>query len=388
MSKKGIPSASLFELLMGNDTDFVNEIHHAWSQTGFVAICDYNVGLPFSKDIDFLKSKVYAAFQRFTELSLEIKMKYHRPETGGQRGFTPNGVEQSGGSDFLEYREHFMVGPRIPEGHPILQYQPFSYLPNEPVSEVPELVFLAEELLEVLENRDMHLFEGFAKALGLPRSYFSSRIVWGDSSLRLHHYPAIEGEVLSANVVNGVKTLNLKIKGGKVLNNVVRAGRHTDVDFSAALLGAEVAGLCIEARDGKAVEYTTEPGHIVYNAGDFAAYETGNLYPSSSHWVSLTQETASKPRLSIVRFTHFRPRCEVKIIDNLRTEENLKKFPDTYEGVLLTQRLYEIGYLTEQKKNEMIDTVVNKLKPDSQIVDEIIDWEIQNDVWKLSRYSE
>ena len=395
MPKSVIPSVSFSEFFYGDKVKFAHQLYYAWHKTGFVAVKDYNAGLTRGEDIDLLRTKVDEAFLEFTKLPLDAKMKYHRPETGGQRGYTPNGVEQSGGDGFREYREHFMVGPKIPEGHPILQYQPFSYLPNQTVEEVPELVPLAERLLESLEDRDLHIFEALAWSFGLRSDYFSRRIACGDSSLRLHHYPPIEGEILGTKTVKGVKTLIVKNKDGTVLENVVRAGRHTDVDFSAALLGAEVKGLFIENRDGVPIEYTTEKGCIVYNAGDFAQYETGGIFPSSPHWVELTPETASQSRRSMVRFTHFRPRCDVKLIrGNIMTPEGyckfgsnaLKKYPDTYEGVLLTKRLYEIGYLTESVRDSMVDAVLNKLKPDEIMEKEIVKWEQNNGISKLSRY--
>ena len=185
-----------------------------------------------------MKRRVYAAWDKFSNLDEKTKKKYWIPELNGQRGYTPDNVENSGEAGganevkFRELRDHFMVGPNIPEGHPILVHKPYSYfVDNIQVEEVPELIPSTENLLEELELFNMKVFEGVAQVLGMDKGYFSSRIAWGDSVLRLHHYPAVSGEIIKKGSLKGVNTLSVKNPEGETLENVVRAGRHTDVDF-------------------------------------------------------------------------------------------------------------------------------------------------------------
>ena len=384
-----VPPLNILTANAANPSDFGFEFDQAWAELGFVSVVGYEKATTLGSKIDPLKTKLFRSLREFMDLPLEVKMKYHLPGVGGQRGYTPNGTEESGGDSFTEYREHFMVGPRIPEDHPIRQYQKYGlYLDNPHVSEVPDFVSTAEELYDALEELDLFVFENLAEALGLNPGYFSSTIAYGDSSLRLHSYPALPkgAEILRTKKTKGVDTLDVRFSDGTVVNNLVRAGRHTDVDFSAALLGAEAPGLSIESRTGSALPYTAQAGNIVYNAGDYAQRVSGDNYPSSPHWVGLTPENAKRSRLSIVRFTHPRSRSVIRVAQPFRNEGTVSRFPDEFEGVLLANRLCEIGYFTNAQRDLLVDKVKNQLKPDELLVDDIVAWERVNHVAKLARY--
>ena len=379
--KVQIPTASLADPKEGFSRDF----DRAWSETGFVSITGYNDVLP-DASIDTEKARLYHALEEFMRLPQQVKMRYYI-DIGGQRGYTPNGIEQSGGKAFTEWREHVMVGPRIPLDHPLRDYQPYRlYLENPEISEVPQLIPIAENLLESLEQLDFIMYERLAEHLGLHPGYFSARLAWGDSSLRLHHYQKLEDdvEIIRAKQVDGVTVLMVRFPDGSTIPNLVRAGKHTDVDFSASLLGAEAPGLYIQARDGTAVAYTASPNSIVVNTGDYAQRETAGKYPSSAHWVEMTEQTARKDRFSVVRFTHQRPRVLVRTMPTLRTPEAV--YPDEFEGVLLLQRLWEIGYLKPEERDERIEIVRTKLMPDDDLVAKIMKWEQENGVRKITRY--
>lgn len=373
MNKVQLPLTNL-----SSDT-FGPELYKAWSEIGFVSITGY------SPSIERLKGHLYEVFERFCALPDHIKMKYHYPELGGQRGYTPNGKEQSGGDAFSEYREHFMIGPKFTEDHPLRSYQPGFFVDNREVKEVSEFVELGEEMLEKLEELDLNIFEQLALQLRLPKDYFSSRIAYGDSSLRLHHYPAVEEEIIGTKKVNGVDTIIIRTKNGTIIENVVRAGRHSDIDLSASLLGAEAPGLWIEGKDGISIPYTALPNQIVLNSGDYAKHETAGLFPSSPHWVGLTEETAKRSRYSIVRFTHFRPLASVALAPQFRSDKTLGIYKDTTDAAALMVRLNEIGYFDEKERDERIKAL-KILRPDKEIVRDILKWEKRRGKDKLSRY--
>ena len=116
---------------------------------------------------------------------------------------------------------------------------------------------------------------------------------------------------------------------------------------------------------------------------------TGGTYPSSPHWVQIdNEEIANEGRVSIVRFTHFRPRVKVRVLGPYSTPELEKEFPATYAGVLLANRLREIGYIQDPLAHKrMVENVVLSL-PDEVAVNRILRWEAKQKEQhhKLLRY--
>lgn len=354
------------------DPKFAAEFDKAWKETGFAAVVNYD------SQVDELHGKMGQAFMTFCALPEEVKMKYSHPELYGQRGYTPNGVEDSGSMDGQEFqaqewREHFAIGPYIPEDHPLSGLGGHYYHPNFPVDEVPALVKVGEEFSEALELENMKVFDAVALVQGKDKGTYSSKMAYGDSLLRLHFYPRVEGKILGTDTVNGVDSIKVLVDGEE--KNLVRAGRHTDINFSTSLMGANTSGLCIEARDGSVIRYTMKEGQIVYNAADFAPWEVPG-YVSSFHWVGLRPEEAQQDRYSVVRFNHLRS-----------TVMAGKKGDKERAGVKLIKRLLDIGYGTEEATAQTIK-MVNSFPSDNTIVEAILKWERDQKprVNKLSKY--
>ncbi|HLC58667.1 MAG TPA: 2-oxoglutarate and iron-dependent oxygenase domain-containing protein [Candidatus Nanoarchaeia archaeon] len=367
-----------------NSRSFGESFRDNWLRDGFTQVENND------PELAGLKDRVNSLFKEFCALSDDVKMKYRLPKIGGQRGYTPTGIGSSSKGVFLDHREHLMIGPGISDDHPLAKYRPYFYLPNQQIGEVPELVGTAEKLLEKLEERDLELYTALAVGLGLHPSYFSARLAYGDSSLRLRRYPGIEGRVLGIHHIehDGLKVnaLVVRMPDGKFVTNLVRASPHRDVDFAATLFGAEEPGLMLEKPSGEIIPYTTVSNCMVDNSGFFATYETAGTIPYARHWVVAPPERAHQDRVAVIKFAHSRPRSPILPIPSLRTEDNLTKYPMSYEGVLLWQVLHQRDYATAQERDKIADVVRNDLQHDGDLVADLLRFEDRTGNYKLHKH--
>jgi isopenicillin N synthase-like dioxygenase len=361
------------------DKSFGKTANSHFSSIGFSAITGYqDLRSEQGKSIHELKEKIYTEMKEFMARPLDEKIQYHDKNSGGQRGYTPNGLEQSSGDSVREWREHVMVGPELPANHPIRAYT-HTPLDNPTILGAgSKMIPLAVELLDTLNDLSLEVLENLAVAREEWFGTYASKMVWGDSVLRLHYYPKVsENKIIASRTLNGVETLEGKTvdgidvidiqNNGKLYRNVARTGPHTDIDFFAALLGSEQAGLCID-HNGKAVAFTSDPDRIVYNSGKMAHADLN--IPEKIHWVNLNPEMAQRDRYSIVQFIHARPRASVG---------------KSEEGIMLWTRLQEIGYFTQEQLKKKLE-VIASMPTDKQMVKDILHWEAINHVDKLSKY--
>ena len=355
-----------------SEPNFAARLDASFRDTGFVAVSGFK-----EEEIFPLRDAVYRDWKDFVSFPPSLKKKYHTDPTG-QRGFTPDGAESK--NLFTELRAHMMIARSLPVGHPLLVCRPLFYAPNVEVAEVTTLVSNTEKLLGALERLALQLFESVEVYLDLPFGTIASTLVRGEMLMRLHHYP--KAEVVASRVldgvhtvygadVNGVEVVDVKMRDGSTKENVLRAGPHSDTGHCTILLGTEVAGLCVQKRDGAALRFTTRPGTIAFQVADFLEHIVSGWH-SSIHWVSLTEESAKADRYSMADFLHQRPTAKAGPFIN---------------GALLFHRLWEIGYINDQEGRPdmaLRDTLINQvnaLPPDAVLIPQILIWEN----WALSQ---
>lgn len=346
-------------------------------KTGFNAVPDADHILSRNgRSIQELKGLVYEDLKRFAALPDDIKLRYNTDPTG-QRGYNPDGVEQSGA--LRELREHIMMARPLPQGHPLEMFQPLFYGPNLPLADVSTLVPLVEELLDCLDELTLQTFEKVEQYLELSYGLLAGKLVRGQSFLRAHMYPSAD-EVVAHRVldnvmaiggvgVKGVEVVDVRYKG-KLLENVVRASPHPDMGYFTWLLGSAVGGLNIQLSDGSAMPFRTDPGSIVGNTADFVGKDVPG-YPSVIHWVGMSPETAMKVRLSLANFVHPRPTTYIG---------------EELAGVLIFERLHEIGYTFGQARDNPTavlnarDELIRRVRhcsQDTELVPKVLAWEQQ-----------
>jgi isopenicillin N synthase-like dioxygenase len=268
-----------------------------------------------------LEAKIITRFMHtykdFFALPEAAKRKYHLAGGGGQRGYTPFGVETAKGATLSDLKEFWHIGRDLPKGHSYRAIMPDNIWPTE----ISELQNLSEKLFLAFDELGKKLLQAIAVYLELPRHFFDPTVEYGNSILRILHYPPVIGAVPN-----------------------VRAGAHEDINVITLLLGAEEAGLQVKDRDGTWLSITPPPGCVVVNIGDMLQRLTNHVLPSTSHRVINPEpERARFARFSMPYFLHFNPNYEIRTLPSCITPDNPNRYPEmvTADGYL-RERLAEI----------------------------------------------
>lgn len=290
---------------------FVSDLGHAYRQFGFCCLSHHGVSYE-------LIERAYAVFRAFFALPAETKMKYHRPGTGGARGYTPFKVETAKDSQYPDLKEFWHIGRDLPAGSKYAA----DMAPNVWPDEVSAFQRDGLALYEALDALGRRVLQALALHIDLPADFFEDKVQFGNSILRPIHYPPIEN--------------------GEVPN--VRAGAHEDINFITLLVGASQAGLQVLTREGEWLPITTEGDAIVVNIGDMLQRLSNRVYPSTTHRVvNPPGDGGRQPRYSVPYFLHPNPDVVLDPLPQCVTPDN----PLHYEGTLtaheyLQQRLREI----------------------------------------------
>ncbi|MEO9079125.1 MAG: 2-oxoglutarate and iron-dependent oxygenase domain-containing protein [Rhodanobacter sp.] len=289
---------------------FIAEIGAAYREFGFCCISGH--GIPAE-----LIDGSYDAFQRFFELPLETKMRYHVPGSGGARGYTPFKVETAKDSQYADLKEFWHIGREIPRDSKFAGVMP----PNLWPVEVPDFRQYGYGLYEALDQLGTRVLRALALHIQQAEDYFEDKTDVGNSILRPIHYPPISD---------------------KAVPNV-RAGAHEDINFITLLVGASAEGLEVLSH-GEWLPITTEGDAIVVNIGDMLQRLSNHVYPSTSHRVvNPPNENARKPRYSVPYFLHPNPDVMLDPLESCITADNPRRYDNSISSHdYLLQRLREI----------------------------------------------
>ncbi|MEL1227013.1 MAG: 2-oxoglutarate and iron-dependent oxygenase domain-containing protein, partial [Candidatus Neomarinimicrobiota bacterium] len=97
-----------FKLLEKNDPDSIEILKNALSSHGFFSVIDHGLS-------SLLAENCYKASEKFFNLDLELKLKYHHKNLKGARGYTPNGIETAVGENVPDQKEFWHHGPIVDE---------------------------------------------------------------------------------------------------------------------------------------------------------------------------------------------------------------------------------------------------------------------------------
>jgi isopenicillin N synthase-like dioxygenase len=289
---------------------FAAEIGAAFERYGF-AILDQH-GLDQG-----LVDGALARTKAFFALPEAVKRRYRLAGGAGQRGFTPFGVETAKGARLHDLKEFWHVGRELPPGHPYRRHMPDNLWPEE-VEGFQPYVYGLYEALDGLGKRVLH---GVARHLGLETGFFDEPVRFGNSILRLLHYPPVAAD-----------------------SPHVRAGAHEDINVITLLLGAEEAGLELLDRDGRWLPLNPPPGAVVCNIGDMLQRLTNHVLPSTTHRVvNPAPERRGHARYSTPFFLHFAPDYRIETLAACVSAERPDRYPAPITAdAYLQERLREI----------------------------------------------
>ena len=312
MSLSQIPTLDISQFATDKD-NFVNQVGEAYKQFGFCGFSNHGV-------TDELIERAFTVTQAFFELPTKVKQQYFIANQGGARGYTAKGVEKAKNSDHVDLKEFWHVGREIAGQAPHI-----SLFPNVWPKEVSDFKQVTLALYKSLENLSVQILSALALVIKQPENYFEDKLCFGNSVLRLIHYPPVEDTSTPS----------------------IRAGQHEDINLITLLVGSHQAGLEILKRDGSWLPVTMLPGAIVVNIGDMLQRLTNNVLPSTTHRVVNPQgDKHNHSRYSMPFFVHPNPEFVIDSLSSCISEDN----PNRYETPIsandyLTQRLHEIGLM-------------------------------------------
>ena len=298
----------------GDKAGFAQALGACFARTGFAIISEH--GIP--------PAVIEAAFDRtraFFALPEDVKRRYIVPGGGGQRGFTPFGVETAKGADRADLKEFWHVGRNLPGGHSLNATMP----PNLHVAETADFDTSTYDLFEAMDALGIRILSGIALYLGLPVDFLDAKVGVGNSILRLLHYPPVSPNARG-----------------------VRAGAHEDINVITLLLGAEESGLQLLDRSGQWLAVNPPSGCVVVNIGDMLQRLTNHVLPSTTHRVvNPSPERAPFPRYAMPFFQHFRSDYLIETLPSCILPSRPNRYPEpiTADGYL-RERLAEIKLIS------------------------------------------
>jgi isopenicillin N synthase-like dioxygenase len=289
---------------------FAQALGDSFARYGFAVISDH--GLP--------QDRIEAALERaraFFALPEGTKLKYKLP-VAGQRGYTPFGIETAKGAQHYDLKEFWHVGRDLPPGHPYRTHMPDNVRPD---ADVPGFHEQVGWLYAALDAMGLKVLRAIAAWLGLEHEFFTPTVDFGNSILRLLHYPPVP-------------------KDGPH----IRAGAHEDINVITLLLGAEEAGLEVKDRDGRWLPINPPPGALVVNIGDMLQRLTNHRLPSTTHRVvNPAPERRGFARYSTPFFLHFNSDYEIRTLPSCVDAGRPDRYPQPITAhAYLEERLREI----------------------------------------------
>ncbi|MBI1251582.1 MAG: isopenicillin N synthase family oxygenase [Alphaproteobacteria bacterium] len=297
-------------LLASNKAAFAAAIGDSYAHTGFAVVSDHGLD-------PALLDRAMGDVKAFFALPDETKRRYHVPGGGGQRGYTPFGVEAAKGAAEVDLKEFWHVGRTLPPGHRFQAFMPDNLWPEE----IPSFRRNLTDLFDALDRLGVEILSAIAIYLDLPETFFEAPVRDGNSILRLLHYPPTPPNPQG-----------------------VRAGAHEDINVITLLLGAEEAGLQLLDKQGRWQDVSPPDGAVVVNIGDMLQRLTNHRLPSTTHRVvNPKADRAHLPRYSIPYFLHFAPDYGIKTLPSCITQDNPNRYPEPITAQeFLLQRLKEI----------------------------------------------
>ncbi|MES3028867.1 MAG: 2-oxoglutarate and iron-dependent oxygenase domain-containing protein [Pseudomonadota bacterium] len=291
---------------------FSQDLGGSFARYGFAVIAGHD--LPQAR-ID----AALAATKAFFALPEAVKRSYVAG-VGGQRGYTPFGIETAKNAEHFDLKEFWHMGRDLPAGHRFREFMPDNVWP----AEIPEFHTEIAWLFNTLDALGRQVLEAIAVYLQLDRQFFATTVDHGNSILRLLHYPPVP-------------------KDGPN----IRAGAHEDINVITLLLGAEEAGLEVLDRDGQWLAINPPAGSVVCNIGDMLQRLTNHVLPSTTHRVvNPAPERRGFARYSTPFFLHFNPDYEITTLPGCINDAHPDKglAPITAD-TFLKERLREIKLL-------------------------------------------
>lgn len=292
---------------------FSDRLGASFRETGFAVISDHPIDQGvIDRGVDTGK--------KFFALPDETKRGYFIPGGGGQRAYTPFATEVAKGAKAKDLKEFWHVARELPRDHKYADIMG----ENLYVKEVHGWKEATNAMYDALDAFGLDILSAIAMNLKQSPDFFNATVNYGNSILRMLHYPP---------------QLEPPPEGS------VRAGAHEDINVITLLLGAEEGGLEVLHRNGSWLAVNPPAGSLVVNVGDMLQRLTNHVLPSTTHRVVNPKPERSRfPRYSTPFFLHFNPDYEIRTLPSCITPERPNRYPEPLKSQdFLEIRLKEIG---------------------------------------------
>lgn len=299
-----------FKLYDSDFEGFSTRLGASFARYGFSVVADHD--LPSD-----LVDGAIARTKAFFALPDDVKRRYFIEGGGGQRGYTPFGIETAKGAAHRDLKEFWHVGRDLPPEHPHRQYMAQNIWP----AEIDGFQRYVGGLYAGLDDLGVRILRAIAHYLKIGDRFFDDPVKLGNSILRLLHYPPIPADAPG-----------------------VRAGAHEDINVITLLLGAEEAGLEVLDSDGRWLPINAPEGAVVCNIGDMLQRLTNHVLPSTTHRVvNPPPERRGAARYSTPFFLHFEPDYLIETLPQCISAERPDRYPQPITAhEFLMERLREI----------------------------------------------
>jgi isopenicillin N synthase-like dioxygenase len=293
------------------DAQFARDLAAAYQEYGFAIVQNHGID---KRVVD----QCLECLRRFFALPEAEKRRYQLPNGGGARGYTPFGIETAKGASHHDLKEFWHVGRELPPDHRYAR----DMAPNIWVEGIPGFRESTLSLYAAFDALGRRLLAPIARTIGLPENYFDDKVNYGNSVLRVIHYPPMPPGPTPS----------------------VRAGAHEDINVITLLLGAEEPGLELLSRRGEWLPINPPPGSLVCNVGDMLQRLTNMRLRSTTHRVeNPPRERAGKARYSLPFFLHFNPDFLIETLPQCVDAQHPDQFPVPITAHdFLRERLREI----------------------------------------------
>lgn len=306
-----------------NRIEFANSFGMAMTTAGFVRLRGHGVNMALLADC-------YRLMLQFFTGSDKDKMSIHRPETSGQRGFTPFGIEHAKDKEEPDLKEFIMVGPPH-----------YGENPEPPHMSGFNRPFL--QLMGELDRIGLDCMRAAAIYFGLDDDFFAEKATAGNSSLRLLHYPIVD-EALEKAMPGSVRSAD-----HEDINGMTLMPSSLQMDADGNIVETENSGLQIKRADDTWVDVPAVSGEIIVNIGDMLQRFTNKALKSTTHRViNPPSDVRLTRRFSMPYFLHFRKEVVIDPPDCFRGDGWSQPEPPITAIDYLMQRLKEINLLKQQ----------------------------------------
>lgn len=311
-----IPVVSLRDFQEGGTrsrSQFVDTVGDALVDVGFFALTDHGIDAA-------LIARAYDQAKAFFALPVDVRLQYEDLGVAGQRGYTGFGREHAKDSPAPDLKEFFHVGREL-DADPRSHALPYRNIWPQELTEFRAVMYA---LFQRLDGCAAQLLEACSLYLGEAPTFLPEAATYGDSILRVIHYPPVPAERNPASL---------------------RAAAHEDINLITLLCEATAGGLELLERDGSWRPIQALGGQIIVDAGDMLQCLTNGVFRSTTHRV-VNPGNSREQRFSMPFFVH--PRPEVDLTPRPRCVAQtggVARFPQQTAEQYLSQRLREIGLL-------------------------------------------